>query len=380
MSNIELAFAAVIAAGWVYLVGAAAIARGFARRNGEAAAGRPPVSIMKPLFGVEPSLYDNLRSFAEQDYPQFQLVLGIREPRDPALAVARALKRDLPERDIAIVVDPRAGGSNLKVCNLENMLPVAKLGILVLSDSDIRVGRDYLAAVTAPHGDPRTGLVTSLYKGASTGGLWSDLGALHVDFGFLPGALVGEALGIGNGCFGASIAIRREVLERTGGFARIRDELADDWRLGEAVREAGLSVAVSRYVVETRVAEPSFRSLWRHEVRWARTSRTLAPIGFAGSLVTHPVAIAVLAAAANRFALTWCAILVISCLVRLVTARAGALALGLSRQHLWLLPMRDILSFAVFVASFFGRSVFWRDQHFRVAADGHMTADGEKAL
>src|SRR5437763_12698609 len=144
----------------------------------------------------------------------------------------------------------------------------------------MRVGRSYLAALAGPLQDPRVGLVTCAYKGTSTGGVWSDLGAMHVNFGFLPAALLGEAIGWGGGCFGATLALRREVLDRMGGLARLRNELADDHRMGSAVRELGLSTALSPYIVDNRISEASFASLWRHELRWARTTRLMAPGGF----------------------------------------------------------------------------------------------------
>ena len=169
----------------------------------------PGVSVLKPLHGDEPGLYDNLRSFAEQDYPVLQFVMGVNDPEDGAVSAARALMRDLPTRDFAFVINARAAGSNKKVANLENMFEEARHGLLVLADSDMRVDRHYLAAVTAPLHDPQTGVVTCLYKGVSTGGTWSDFGAMHINFGFLPSALVAEALGLGGGCFGATIALRR---------------------------------------------------------------------------------------------------------------------------------------------------------------------------
>ena len=333
---------------------------------------------MKPLHGDEPGLYENLRSFAEQDYPAWQIVLGVNDPQDGALDAARALIRDFPGDDVTLVVDRRNGGGNRKVSNLENMLPAARHDIIVLADSDMRVERDYLAAITAPLEDPQVGIVTCLYRGVPTGGIWSELGAMHINFGFLPGALAGEAMGVGRGCFGATIALRRATLERIGGFARVRDELADDHRLGDAVRALGLGVVLSRYMVEARVTEPSLAALWRHELRWARTVRGVAPAAYAGSIVTHPLMVAGLAAAFSRFDLTACVFVGITYLVRGVCARITASALGLPAARLWLLPVRDALSFAVFVASFFGRRVFWRDQHFRVEASGRMTADGDK--
>ena len=253
--------------------------------------------MLKPLHGIEPGLYENLRSFADQDYPAVQLVLGVRDPGDSALPVARALIRARPDHDIALVVNPRVRGSNLKIANLENMLPASRHDWIVLADSDIRVARYYLSAVTEPLADPATGLVTCLYKGVATGGFWSRLAAMQINFSFLPGAVIGDAIKVGGGCFGATIALRRDVLDRIGGFARLRDELADDHRIGAAVRGLGLRMVLSPYIVENRVTETSLAALWRHELRWARTARLMAPAGFAGSVITHTVMITALAAA-----------------------------------------------------------------------------------
>ena len=269
----------------------------FARRALPVVLDRPAVSVLKPLHGLEPGLAENLRSFADQDYPRFQLVLGVRDRTDAALPIARDLKRDRPQRDIKLVVDPHVAGTNLKVANLENMLPSATHDTIVLADSDMRVTRDYLAIVTTPLAAPTTGVVTCLYKGVPGGGLWSQLAALHINYGFLPGAVAGEAMDVGGGCFGATIALRREDLERNGGFARLRNELADDHRMGSAVRRLGLATVLSPYLVENLANERSFADLWRHELRWARTVRAMAPVGFAGSLITHPVVFTGLAAA-----------------------------------------------------------------------------------
>jgi ceramide glucosyltransferase len=370
---------ALLLPGWVYLVGAAWAATRFARRDLPIATEQPAVSILKPLHGAEPGLYENLQSFAEQDYPAHQIVLGVNDPRDGAIEAAQAMIREYPDGDIALVIDRHSSGSNGKVSNLENMLPAARHDILVLADSDIRVDRRYLAAVAAPLNDPSVGIVTCLYKAVPTGGIWSELGAMHINFGFLPGALAGEALGVGRGCFGATIALRRETLDRIGGFARVRDELADDHRLGDAARSEGLRVVLSRYLVEARVTEPSLVALWRHELRWARTVRGVTPTAYAGSIVTHSLMVAALAAAISGFGLTSCAFVVITYLVRWAGARATARALGLRAARPALLPVRDTLSFAVFVASFFARTVFWRDQHFRIESSGRMTVDGDEA-
>jgi ceramide glucosyltransferase len=376
MTTIAL-LALILAPAWVYAIGSVIAAAIVARRRLALPQYRPPVSVLKPLYGSEPGLYENLRSFVDQDYPGRQIVFGVRNPADGALPIVRRLIAERPDRDIALVVDPRATGSNLKIANLANMLPAARHDVLVFADSDMHVGPRYLATVTAPLQDPAVGVVTCVYKGRPTGGLWSRLGAMFINFTFLPSALCGEVLGVGGGCFGATIAMRRDVLDRAGGLAVVRDELADDHRLGAAVRDLGLKIVLSPYMVDSSVSEADLGCLWRHELRWARTVRGQAPIGFAGSVVTHGVAIALLAALACGFSLTSAAFLLITCVLRWGTALAIARILRLPVDGLWLLPPRDVLSFAVYLAGFCGRNVSWRDHAFRVEASGRMTLDGD---
>jgi ceramide glucosyltransferase len=372
--------AALLLPVWGYALASTWAAWRFSRRRIAAAGPAPPISVLKPLHGAESGLAENLRSFVDQDYPAVQIVLGVRSPTDGAVPIAEAVIESRPASEIALVIDPRANGSNLKVANLENMLPAASHDLLAIADSDMRVDRRYLAALAGPLQDPAVGLVTCAYKAASTGGVWSELGAMHVNFGFLPSALLGEAIGWGGGCFGATLALRREVLDRIGGFARLCNELADDHRMGSAVRELGLATVLSPYIVENRVSEDSFASLWRHELRWARTNRLMAPGGFAGSVVTHTIVIGLLAAIAAEMSPIAAAFFGISCLLRWGSAIAVAHLLDLPLRRLWLLPLRDALSFAVFVASFCGRNVLWRGQLFKIDAGGRMTAEGDEPV
>lgn len=365
---------------WAYAVASTWAAFRFSRRRIAAPAASPPITVLKPLHGAEPGLAENLRSFVDQDYPAVQLVLGVRSIEDSAVPIARELIESRRAADITLVVDPAANGSNMKVANLENMLPEAQHEMLVIADSDMRVGRHYLRTLAAELQEPGVGMVTCAYKGVSASGLWSDLGAMHVNFGFLPGALLGEAIGWGGGCFGATLALPRRVLDRIGGFVRLRNELADDHRMGSAVRELGLTSVLSAYVVENRISEDSLAALWRHELRWARTTRMMAPGGFAGSVVTHTMVIGLLAALAAELSLLAAAFLGISLALRWGSAFAIARLLDLPLRRFWLLPVRDILSFAVFVASFGGRSVLWRGQLFTVDEGGQMTAEGDEPV
>jgi ceramide glucosyltransferase len=379
-----LCFAAVLAVVWGYLAAATFAVWRFSRRALTSPDGpradNPPVSVLKPLCGAEPGLYENLRSFADQDYLAVQLVLGVRDPGDSALPTVRALIRDRRGCDIALVVNPRVRGSNLKVANIENMLPASRHRWIVLADSDMRVARYYLSVITEPLADPETGIVTCLYKGIGTGGLWSRLAAMQINFSFLPGAVVGDAIGVGDGCFGATIALRRDVLERIGGFARLRDELADDHRIGEAVRRLGLKTVLSPYIVDNRVTETSLAGLWRHELRWARTTRLMAPSGFAGSIITHTMMITALAAGSfGSGVAAWGAVL-LTLLLRWASAAAMARWLDLPRRGLWLLPLRDALSFAVFLGSFCGRRIRWGERALRIEPNGHMRPEGHRRI
>jgi ceramide glucosyltransferase len=281
--------------------------------------------------------------------------------------------------DIALVVDGLRHGGNLKVANLQNMLPSASHDLIVMADSDMRVTQDYLAEITAPLHDPATGLVTCLYRGLPAGGVWSKLACAYINHGFLPQAVVAEEIGVGAGCFGATIALRRETLAAIGGFATIRDALADDHALGAAVRRAGLKVELSPYLVDNIIVEPSLSALFRHELRWARTIRIIAPAGFAASVVTQPTVLALAAVAIGT--LPWAVaigLLATALACRAVTVHLTDRSLRLRSTPLWLMPFRDMLSFAVFVVSFFSRTVAWRDRTFRIGKNGQMTLDGDK--
>ena len=203
---------------------------------------------------------------------------------------------------------------------------------------------------------------------------------MQINFSFLPGAVVGDAIKVGDGCFGATIALRRDVLDRIGGFARLRDELADDHRMGEAVRALGLKTVLSPYIVENRVTETSLAGLWGHELRWARTARLMAPAGFAGSIITHTVIITALAAVSFGSGIAaWSAVLLSLAAAVGFARRRSARWLDLPRSGLWLLPLRDALSFAVFLSSFCGRSIWWGERLLRIEPNGHMRIEEDQA-
>jgi ceramide glucosyltransferase len=371
--------------GCVYLWYTCNAVERFRRSRAEPATERPPVTILKPLRGEDSALTENLRSFCAQDYPCFQIVFGVADENDPAVPAVRALIAELPTHDLTLVIDGRQLGANLKIANLNNMLPAARHDILVIADSDMRVAPDYLATVTAPLTDARqakqpVGLVTCLYRGISRGGLWSDLACLHINQGFLPQAVAAEALGLGAGCFGATMALTRATFKAAGGFEALADTLADDYVLGQAVRHLGLAVELSPCVVDDIVAESSLNALFRHELRWARTIRLVAPLGFIGSVITYPVPLALLASLLFVQPVAAPVVLAGALICRSFFAWRIDRSLGLAGGRLWLLPLRDLLSFTVFVASFLGRSVAWRDRKFRIGPSGQLVADGQSPV
>src|SRR5215472_3788117 len=276
-----------------------AIAAALALRVGRAAAAwspvsLPPATILKPLCGAEPALYEHLRSFCEQHYPCWQVVFGVRDPHDPALEVVHRLRSEFPQLDLQIAINSAQHGISSKVSNLVNMMPFACHDYLVIADSDIRVGPDYLERVITPLLDERVGIVTCLYRGSPRPGLWSLLGSMFINEWFMPSVRVAALLGSRAFAFGATIALRRATLAGIGGFAAIADQLPDDYRLGELTRRLGLRTVLSEVEVETAVHEASFGGLVRHELRWLRTIRTVQPFGYAVAGVTFGLPVALL--------------------------------------------------------------------------------------
>jgi len=370
--------------GSAYALFALWAARSFLRKSRPAPiANCPPITILKPLHGAEPDLYANLASFCRQDYPApVQVVFGLSDPADPAAAVVRRLIADFPDRDLDLVINVRRHGTNAKVSNLINMQPAARHEIIVIADSDIVVPQDYLTNLAANLSQPGVGLVTCPYRGIGATGIWARLAAAGINYHFLPNVLVGLKLGLATPCFGSTIALTKATLNKLGGLQSVVDQLADDYELGMAARRARLSVAIAPFIVAHVCAEQSLRELLFHDIRWARTIRAVDPFGFAGLVVTYtvplaligfllggltPAALVIVVALACRFALQ-------ADLHRLFQLDNGW---SISLRNLWLGPVRDVLSFVVFVASFFGRAVEWRGHRYGVRADSTLARYGE---
>ena len=367
------AAAAVFGIGYTVLAGAL-IGRFFARPVSEPTS-FPPVTIVKPLHGNEWALLANLASFCKQDYPgAVQFLFGVHDSADPALQVVDELRLLHPEADITVVADARLYGPNRKISNILNMLPHARHDVLVFADSDVSVGPGYLSNVIGELQKPDVGLVTCAYRGQPDPGFWPRLSAKATNYQFLPGVVTGLALGLARPCFGQTIAMRRATLDRIGGFMPFVHHLAEDHAIGEAVRMSGEKVAIPPFTISHACVESSATQLVVHELRWSRTIRRIDPLGHLGSALIHPLAFALLAVVCSGGALWTWPLALAAMLARLALKLLSDRALRQPCRDLWLLPLWDIVSFSIFVASFRSSRVTWRGFSFKVDGDGLLSA------
>lgn len=325
-------------------------------------------TVLKPVHGLEVELFENLCSFCEQDAASFQVIFGVGRPDDPAIDVIRRVIERYPQLDLTLVIDDRPVAGNPKVANLQNMIAGAKYELLVIADADMRVDRSYLRALAAEFVDERVGAATCLYAGMPRGGLASQLAALQLNDQFAPSVLVATLSGDPRFCLGSTMAVRRGALEAIGGFAALSPHLADDYMLGSLLRARGYRVVLSRYVVANIVAEPGIRALLQHELRWARTIRSVQTLGYVCSFVTFPLPFALLWAVLFPTTIAaWVAVaLTLAARFGMHAAMRRAFALTQDAAPAWLLPLRDCLGLGVWVAGLFGSTVRWKDQQLGV--------------
>jgi len=283
----------------------------------------------------------------------------------------------LPGRDLDLVIDTKTHGLNRKVSSLVNMAPRIRHDVVVVADSDIRVDPSHLSRIICALEKPGVSAVTCLYYGVAITGVWARLGAVFINAQFLPSVVFGLALGLARPCFGSTLALRREALAAIGGFKSFADCLADDYAMGQALRTHAGKIAIPPFAVAHVCTQGSFGQLWRQQLRWARTIRSIDPIGYTGSVLGHPLPWALLAAllgAGSTALVPAIALAVVTIACRGAVLREVERAYVLSSQPYWLVPACDLLSFAVFVVSFLRWDVSWRGRRFRMVA-GAWTAD-----
>jgi ceramide glucosyltransferase len=346
------------------------------RRASESLISTQPVSILKPLKGTDPGMYESLRSHCVQDDPEYEIIFGVSDVTDPAVEVVEKLRREFPERAIRLVICGKILGTNRKVGNLAQMRTEARYEYLLVNDSDIRVESDYLQRVMQPLSDPKIGLVTCLYRGVASPTLGSRLESLGISTDFCAGVLTARNLekGIRFG-LGSTLAFRATDLQAIGGFESLVDYLSDDYEIGKRIAALGREVKLSEVVVETFLPAYTLRGFLDHQLRWARCIRDSRLWGYTGLLLTFGLPWATLAIVLARGA-TW------ACLLLGITAGSRlAMSLVIGRDVLqdkqvarwvWLVPLRDFVALFVWIASFAGHTVVWRGERFNLR-DGRLS-------
>jgi ceramide glucosyltransferase len=335
----------------------------------------PPVSVLKPVKGLDHQAYENFASFCQQDYPEYELLFAVADPADEAVSVIEQIRQENPQIKIRIIVAPDHG-TNHKASLLHSLAQQAEYEFLVASDSDMRVTPDYLRRVVAPLDDPHVGLVTCPYKGEEPLTFTARLEALHMGVTFLPSVLVGRRVLKMRFAMGATEALRKEELDRIGGFAAIADYLADDYQLGVRIADLGLRVHLSDYIVASILGATTFPEQWHREVRWAHCNRVSRTLEYPGILLSFSTPLAFTTLLISAFShLGWWA------LVTSLTLRwtVGWLIAGNTddqegRRWLFWLPVRDMLSALIWCAGFFGRRVTWRGEQFVLRSDGRLVS------
>src|SRR5581483_504999 len=345
----------------------------------------PKVSLLKPLCGLEPNLEANLESFFRPDYPAYEIVFGTHDTSDPALETVRSLQKRYPEVPVQIVYSGTPQWPSAKICSLDKMYAVAASDYVVISDSDVHVESHYVREVVKPLLDPTVGLVTCLYRGVPSGGPWSLLEGLGMSVEMTSGVIVANMMEGMRFALGPTMATRREVLDAIGGFVTLADFCADDYVLGEKVHGLGKTVVLSHHVIDHVVVSRAFRSSMLHQVRWMKSTRFSRRLGHIGSGLTFAVPFGLIGLLWGLLTRHWAIGLVFlaaSILNRILLALTSGWMVvrdRLSLRYFWLYPVRDLMGFGFWCASFLGSTIVWRGQRYRLLPGGRMIKEGEPA-
>ena len=339
----------------------------------------PPVSILKPLKGVDPEMYQSFRSHCLQEYPRFEIIFGVSDASDPSLELVRRLRAEFPGKAIQVLICNEKLGTNTKVSNLAQMVAVAQYEYFVVNDSDIRVEPDYLRRVISPLSDPTVGMVTCLYRGVAASTLGSRLESLGISTDFSAGVLAARCLegGVRFG-LGSTLALRRSDLQAIGGYESIVDYLADDYEIGGRIASRGLRVHLSEVLVDTFLPAYSLRGYASHQLRWARGVRNSRPWGYLGLALTFGLVWAILALLVSHGAIWAWGLLGVTFAARLLMALVVGLGVLRDRptlRYLGLIPVRDVVAVCIWLASFAGHTVAWRGDCFYLK-DGKLARIG----
>ncbi len=326
-----------------------------------------PISILKPLAGLDEGLESNLRTFFEQDYPRFEILFAVREAGDPAVAVVERLRREYPAIPSRLLITGEPPYPNAKVFSLDTMMGAAAYDLLVMSDSDIRVSRRLLRRVATEFQDLYTGVATCPYRAVPGRSLWSRLEATGMNTDFIAGILVARMLEGMRFAVGPTIVARKRVLDAIGGFERLKDYLAEDFVMGKFAAEAGHGVILSSSVIEHHIGTSDLKHNLAHRVRWCRSTRRSRPAGYVGQLFTMPVPLALLVCAS---APEWWPAALAAVVVRFLAAWVASVQVLRTKINWALVPLEDLIGFLCWIAGFFGDTIIWRGRKYRLLRDG----------
>lgn len=357
----------LLACAWVYSLLAIIAGLRYAALSPPAMLVPPAISILKPLAGAEPALESNLRTFFEQDYPVFELLFAVEDPDDTAVPIVEKLRSEYPQVPSRLLITGDPTYCNAKVFSLEQMLAAADNDLVVMSDSDTRVGPNLLATVGAEFQDSSLGLETCPYRAVPAATLWSRMEATGLNTDFMAGILVARMVEGMRFAVGPTIVARRSVLQSIGGFPRLKDYLAEDFLMGKFTAGAGHGVALSRYVIEHHIGNGDLKRNAAHRLRWARSTRRSRPLGYVGQLLTMPIPLALLVCA---FHPSWWPVLPLTFALRAVTAYVVSTRVLKAKVSWLLLPLEDLTGFFFWIAGFFGRTIVWRGRRYRLYRDG----------
>ena len=325
------------------------------------------MTFLKPLRGADPEMYEAFRSHCLQNYPEFEIVFGVSDPQDEAIALVHRLQQEFPRCRIELVVADQSLGANGKVSTLAQMLPFARFDYLIVNDSDIRIEPDYLLRVIAPFVDPKVGMVTCLYRCIPEKTLGSRLEAVGISTDFAGGALSARMLEGVKWGLGSTLAFSRHSLEKIGGFKPLVDYLADDYELGARIAATGYEVVLSEVVVDHHLPAYKFGQFFDHQLRWARANRDSRKWGYIGMGSTFGVPWALLALLFSRGATGAWALFAITTTLRFAMAWSvgqGVLHDPRVKKDWWLIPVRDVVALVVWLVSFAAHTVHWRGLEF----------------
>jgi len=358
---------ALLSGSLVYTLLSLVAARRYLAVHPPAAGSLPPVSILKPLSGLDDGLEDNLRTFFSQEYPAFEILFAVREAGDPAVAVVGKLQQEYPQVPTRLMVTGEPSYPNAKVFSLGKMLSCAANDLVVMSDSDVRVTGSLLRTIAAEFQDPRLGVATCPYRAVAGATLWSRLEATGLNTDFIAGILVARMLEGMKFAVGPTIAARRSVLQSIGGFDRLKDYLAEDFVMGKLAAEAGHGVALSSFVIDHHIGSSDLRQSVAHRLRWMRSTRRSRPAGYLGQLFMMPFPLSLLLCAWNA---GWWPMVFLATAIRILSAHVMSARVLHARLNWFLLLLEDLAAFIFWLAGFFGNTVLWRGRRYYLHTDG----------